>query len=83
MPHTPPIQESSSQEITMYSWDFSCPICSSRNLNLIKGTHGDWQRDYECGNCKSTFTYNEGDKMGGQFDMITIIKNTKNEPTRE
>lgn len=61
-----------SSEISMQSWNQTCIVCGSKDLKLVKGTHGDWEIDYECQSCKCVFTFNEGDKMGGQFDTITI-----------
>ena len=63
-------------EIVVPQWNFKCPICFSSDLVRTKGTVGDWVKEYECQGCKSLIEYNEGDKMGGQFDVITILKDT-------
>lgn len=55
-------------------WDSLCPSCKTKKYERTKGTIGDWVREYTCNNCGCVFEYNEGDKMGGQFDIITILK---------
>lgn len=60
-----------------------CPLCSSADVVRTKGTPGDWVREYECNNCKSSFEFNEGDKMGGQFDEITILKDNYSKEVQE
>jgi len=65
-----------SERISMYNFNYICPVCKSNKLDKTKGTAGDWVREYTCQNCKSVIELNEGDKMGGQFDSITILKNT-------
>lgn len=55
----------------------NCPVCNSADTFLVKGERTSWVREYECNNCKSLFEFNEGDKMGGQFDEITILKDNQ------
>lgn len=68
------------EEITaLYLNPSVCPLCrSSVSLNRIKGTPGDWVRNYRCMECLSIIEFNEGDKMGGQFDQITILEDNFN-----
>jgi transposase-like protein len=61
------------EEIVVPYWNNKCPKCSSDSLERTKGSVGNWVREYKCNACKTEFEFNEGDKMGEQFDIITIL----------
>ena len=66
------------EEITKpYLSPNNCPLCDNITT-MTKGAVGDWVNEYTCTYCKSVIEFNEGDKMGGQFDTITILKDNYN-----
>lgn len=59
----------------MMDWDRICPKCKNREFQQhpVEGTDH-WIWEYWCSKCSCRFTVNYGDKMGGGFDVITIIE---------
>lgn len=58
-------------------WDGSCPICQSKEADLLYESEGSWYKQYRCKDCKTKFAFNQGDAMGGQSDDIEIYENGK------
>ena len=63
-----------SNETIVVDWDKCCPKCKSTSLfgTPVANTNH-WVYEYLCTNCLCKFTVNFGDKMGGGFDVITLI----------
>jgi len=55
-----------------------CPLCGNKNTVVTKGTVCDLVKEYGCSHCLSVFEFDEGDKMGGHKDRITILKDNFN-----
>lgn len=61
-------------ETCVTDWDRICPKCKDKKLSSVTEGVAAWEHEYTCLNCKCRFTVNYGDKMGGGFDVITIIE---------